>query len=435
MLPTLGRRLGISGEYARAVSSGYAATVVNIIAQVALVPLYLSYLGKQDFGLLMIITAAINYASIGTTWLAAGTTRIIGELGATDRMDDVYHAYLTAKVVNVGYAVILGAIILCLSYIFDRDGAYSALIPWAILYLVTLFELGTDRLALTALRRQGVSNLIGALNTVVAFVAILAVVTNGGNVEYVFGAMVCGVIAARLFSWWYWRHSKLFAHASAPNGKAVRKILARLLSRMGLGYAIYGLILLSLLQADPLILSWLGGPELVANYVLVWKAADVLIQLIWRLPEYLQPKIIHLDAQGKAEELRKLYFRSLKSVLGISFLAGLLYAIFGQYVVILWVGQEHAPTDPLAYLMAGGAVFWIAGSRVSAVFAYARVRLKKLVLTSAIELCGKISITVILFSGFQEFSPLAAINIVYVLGVFPAYLYIVGKDGVSPSRD
>lgn len=430
MIQKFGDKLGISGEYTRAASTGYAAMAANILAQIALVPLYLSYLGKAEFGTLMIIIAAINYSTIGVTWLASGTTRIIGELVATEKSDEVYHAYLTAKIVNVGYAIVIGTGALCLSLFLDADGQFSTLIPWAVLYLVVLFDFSTDRLALTAARHQGASNSIAILNTGVAFAATLAVLMNEGRTEHIFGAMVCGVLVARLACWWYWRQSGLFRHASFPDRVTIKRFLARLLSRMGAGYAIYGFILLTLLQVDPLVLNWLGGPELVASYILVWKAADVSIQLIWRLPEYLQPKVIHLDAQGKFDELRSLYTSSLKTVLGVSLLAGVLYAAFGQHVVTLWVGEEHAPTDSLAYMLAGGAIFWMAGSRVPIVFAHARVRLKKLISVMTIELSGKLVLTIALFSMFQEFSPLAAINAVYVFGVFPAYLWIIGKDAI-----
>ena len=434
MLAALGRKLGISAEYARAMSSGYAATAVNIAAQIALVPLYLSYLGKQDFGVLMIILAAVNYATIGVTWLAAGTTRIIGEYAANAQTDSVYHAYVTAKIINVGYAIVIGAIAHVLSLLLDTGNPLSGLVPWAVVYLVVLFEFSIDRLALTAMRRQGTSNLISILNSAVAFGGALLVLVNGGRMEHVIGAMTGGIICARLASIWYWRYSDLFKEAAAPSCQEVFTILRRLLGRMGAGYALYGLILLSLLQIDPLVLSWLGGPELVASYILVWKAADVSIQLIWRLPEYLQPKIIHLDAQGETDQLHELYTRCLKTVLGISLLVALLYAALGPFVVTLWVGPEHAPTDRAAYIMAGSAIFWIAGARVPAVFAHARARLRKLNYVLAFELVGKLALTVLLFPVFHEFSPLAAINCVYLLGIFPSYLFIIGKDALANNR-
>ena len=55
-------------EFFSALVSGYGLMSLTIIVQFVLVPLYITALGKAQFGVLTIIFAAINYGR----WIASG---------------------------------------------------------------------------------------------------------------------------------------------------------------------------------------------------------------------------------------------------------------------------------------------------------------------------------------------------------------------------
>lgn len=80
-------------EILGALGSGYALMGVTILIQFVLVPLYLQHLGKEAFGILVLLLAAINYGAIGITWLSGGMARILGERVATGSSSELADAY------------------------------------------------------------------------------------------------------------------------------------------------------------------------------------------------------------------------------------------------------------------------------------------------------------------------------------------------------
>jgi hypothetical protein len=65
-------RRRLLSEYPLSLLSGYLAMAGNIIAQVILVPVYLTTLGAEGFGVLVLMLAMINYALVCIGWLNGG---------------------------------------------------------------------------------------------------------------------------------------------------------------------------------------------------------------------------------------------------------------------------------------------------------------------------------------------------------------------------
>jgi O-antigen/teichoic acid export membrane protein len=190
--------------------------------------------------------------------------------------------------------------------------------------------------------------------------------------------------------------------------------------------------LLTLLQADSIILGMLGGAALVADYVLIWKVADVGMQALWRLPESLVPYLIHMDAKGDHARMRAIYSSARKGMVALSAVAAVGYAIFGQAIVELWVGAENAPDLPWGYALAGGALFWMVVARLPAIYAFATIRMKPLVAVLAFETIGKVILLLALFPILGILAPLLAVNVVHVLGVAYFYQILYRSDSVNP---
>jgi O-antigen/teichoic acid export membrane protein len=197
-------------------------------------------------------------------------------------------------------------------------------------------------------------------------------------------------------------------------------LISRLIGPMGGGFLLYGIFLL-LLQADVIIVGVLGGAEVAAQFVLVWKIAEVLILLIWKMPEHLIPYLIHLDAGGRRERLAEIYAQADKVLVGCSLIAGVGYAVWGGVLVEFWVGAGHAPDDAWAFALAGGAIFWLGIARLPAVFAYSLVRLRELNFVAGGETIGKLVLVLVSFPWLGYLAPLAALNVMHVAITARAY--------------
>jgi hypothetical protein len=231
--------------------------------------------------------------------------------------------------------------------------------------------------------------------------------------------MIGGIAAARLASAFYWRRLGIPIRWEMPDAESFA-ILRRIVGKMGAGYFIQGVLILSL-SADVMIVAWLGGTSAVTEFVLVWKVAEVLIQLLWRVPEMLTPKLVLMDARGDHDLLRATYARISRLTNLLPLIAGVAYAILGRTIVSLWVGASNVPAGFLPFVAAGGAIFFSASARLPAIYAYATVRLRQLNAVAGLELVGKLAIGVLLFRKIGYVAIPLATCAVHCAGIALAY--------------
>lgn len=110
---------------------------------------------------------------------------------------------------------------------------------------------------------------------------------------------------------------------------------------------------------------------------------------------------------------------------GIAAVAAVGYAAFGPTVVRLWVGAENAPDAPWAFVLAGGAIFWLVSARLPAIFAFSLLRLRPLNIAIATEVAAKIALLLVLFPVAGYYSPLIAVNAAHLGGVAILYRRLV----------
>jgi hypothetical protein len=160
---------------------------------------------------------------------------------------------------------------------------------------------------------------------------------------------------------------------------------------------------------------------MAAEFVLVWKIAEILVLVLWRLSENLQPELVHTHTLGDGARLARIFARSSWLFRGAGVLVGMAYALAGPWVVRLWVGPEVAPDRPLAYALAGGAIAWLVAAKLHASFAYALGHVVPLQWVAGIELALKLALFLALFPFVDYLAPLIAINIVHFFGIAWAY--------------
>lgn len=423
----IARRIINNPDYGWSITTSYGHIGLNIVVQILLVPLYLHHLGKVEFGVLMIVLGAVNYLGLGIGWVSSGAQRIMGEFSAQNEREHLQRTYTLSKIIFVVYAALTGGLALGLVWalqdtLFPDNPSLAVatirMVALGVVYVVVLYDFNVDRLVLISIGKQAWANTLSILSLAVFAVAVFPVLSHGGGLVSVMAALLFGVLVARGASFVLVHKQGLRLRWPGHEGRAVIK---RLLGPMGLGYGLYGALLLTLLQADTLILGVLGGPLLVADFVLVWKIADVAMQALWRLPESLIPYLIQMDARGEHQRMQSIYASAQKGMVFVAAIAALGFALFGHNVVVLWVGVEHAPDLPWAYELAGGALFWLTIARLPAVYAFSQVRLKPLIKVTALETIGKVIFVFALFPTLGLYAPLVAINVLHILGI--AYLY------------
>jgi O-antigen/teichoic acid export membrane protein len=405
--------------FAAALASGYAQTGLNLAVQILMVPLYLSYLGAERFGLLTLYLAGSGYLAVGYLWASGATTRMLGESYAVKDEARFALVYAVSKRVALGYALLAGVV--AGSWIAVAAPEQAAMAALFGAYLLATYLFSVDRVALTARGRQAEANWL-TMAAQIGFVglAVPALMADLG-LAGVAAALAVGQLIAQALTWACWRRGGIKPGWSATGDRA--SLLRQMLGRRGAGFILYGVLSLSL-QADVLILGWLAPLTAVAAFALVWKVAEAGVQLLWRVPDTLQPFLIHHDARADRASLTQVYGRVLLWSWLAGPLAGLVFALLGPSLISLWVGPEHTPADPLAYWAAGGAVGWLTVARPAIITAFAMVRLAPLLAIMGIELAAKVALMAVLAPASGFAAPLIAINLTHLLGIAWAYQWL-----------
>lgn len=416
-------------DFIGALASGFSFIALNILLQVALVPLYLHSFGKTDFGILMIILSAMNFLSFGIFGLTGQVLRNLSRHAADEKFERFSVSYTRARSVFGLYSTIAAigstAVLLLVLGLGDESGrtlsdslTLTGLLG-AACFIVSV-DFGVARIGLAALHYQTMANLLHTVSTAIFGALVIPWIIMGGGIAGVTGAMLIGALGARIATEYYIRRHNLPARWLSHRKflpLAVREYGGKS-SRL---YMIYGAIFI-LAQSDAVILGILSGPDVVADFILIWKVAEVILLALSRVPEHLQPAFARLSDKHEIDA-DSIYRNSMFWLRITALCAGVAYAILGPWIVSLWVGEAKAPQGHLGYALAGGALFWLATARVP--MALANVRGGKyqraLVRFAASEIVLKIALIFVLVSYVGEYAPLVAINALHLLGFHYAY--------------
>jgi O-antigen/teichoic acid export membrane protein len=418
-------------DYRIALLTGYGLTAFTIIIQLVLVPLYLAHLGKERFGILVMILAANNYAAIGITWLSGSMARILAERAAVGDRVGFAEAYAYSKLVYVAYALIAlaGFWVLAPWLLSDAlaDPEIRAAILVSSIFFLLSYEYNTDRQALNARHLQARGNLNEFAGQLVFAASVGIGLVMDMGLPGVVAGQVAGVLCTRILVWLQWRRDD-YALRWKRRIHGIRALSQRVGGRVGRDYIVYGIMLLTL-QADALIVGWLAGPGVAADYYLLWRIPEVCILLLLRIPSAYAPHIIAMDARREHEALWDGYKRGLFFMLGLASAAALVYGIAGNWIVRLWVGHD-APAGFWPYAIAAVAMFFTAVSRWPSEFAFAMMNTKRLVRVAALETVAKLVLLGLFYGTLGYIAPLVAICLAHALGVFYLYLWL-GKSNFT----
>lgn len=401
----------------------------SIAVQIAIMPFYLSAFGQYQFGVLMILLNLVNFAVIGIAWMSGGALRLLGEHAGRGNEDGFREAFGIIKAVYVGYGCVL-ALLACMAASACAPHLFAEALPQDLpavklalvlsgLYMIVFYSVAVDRIALTARKRHEIANMSQFAGLLFFAAAVMPWLLAGGSMPGVIGAQIASVLVSGAISRRVLGREFPGLKIRLPRRHA-DEVMGRLGGRTGAGFFLHGALVLAL-QADIALVGWLGGAKVAAEFYLVWKIAEVLVQLIWKLPEPLAPYFVHMDVRGEHPALSRIAQLGYFLVAGVALLTGILYALFGPQLVALWVGPAQAPSSQVAYALAGGAIFWLGIARLPVVLAGARVMLRPLNLAGGYELCGKLAVTLFLFSRLGYLALLVGVNLVHLLG--GSYLY------------
>lgn len=415
--------------YFSSLGSGYLLIASSIIINLLMVPLYLSSLGEYQFGVLMVFLSLVNLLAIGIGWVSGGALRLLGYYAGQGDEAGFRKGLGVLRFLYAGYGALLGLGLIGAALFFaprlfstgtpEEVAASRQTLMMTGLYLVPFYLASMDRLALTSRKLQDTANVSQIAGNVVTGILAALWLFKGGGMVGIMVAATMGALISLFITRRALRREDIVIPLRLPS-RADKEIWQKIGGRTGLGFFLHGALVIALVS-DIVLVGWLGGAREAGVFYLVWKVAEVLVQLIWKISETLGPYFIHMDVRGEQKRLLRVANMTYFGVGALALTAGVTYAVLGSWIVGLWVGVEKVPDNPLAFLLAGGAVFWLSLARLPVVLSGARVTLLQVNRVCGIELAGKLLLTLLLFSRLGYISVLIAINVVHLGGV--AYLY------------
>lgn len=412
-----------------AVVTGYGQIAASMVVQLLMVPLYLAHLDTYRFGVFMMLLSTVNVAALGIGWMSGGMQRLFGEAYARGDEAGFGIVYAVSKWIFISYGAlaavfILSGFVLLSALGWGAPATYRASVLGGVIglgiYLIVLYSFNVDRVALTSRGKQAIANIFSISSQLVYVVLGIPILILSGSLFHLMACFGIGASVALVLSRLYWIRLGLRPSWWVGPSSIHWDIGRRLASRMGAGFFWVGMMTLAL-QSDPLILGLVAGPEVVAQFVLVWRLAEMASLALWRLPDALVPFIIHMEVRGDLAELRSSYHLLWLAMALAGALFGGLYAALGPKIVSFWVGAEKASQDRFSYFLAGSMIFWLCFARAPISFSYALARLRILGCLLTIEASLKVILLILLVPAFGFTAPLLAWSLVHLGGVAWGY--------------
>ena len=327
------------------IGSNWLLLVVTVLASYFLVPFNLRHLGKDQYGLWLLISSLTAYLSLLQLGVPMASVRHLSKAIAEGDQAAVNRLVASCAGLYLGLGAVSALVGLPLLIFYGNAGAippdlkaqcwwafllalanvgfgFFAHLPYAIMISYQDFVRTNILSTLMILARAGL-NVMFVLwyPSLVALAAVQAMVT----------------VAEILILWTLILtvHRDIRPRPSLFSATVVRQIV---------GFSVY-VLLLSMgaqlsFQTDTIVIGWFLGPEQVPVFSVGNNLILYLMQFIVGIAAVMMPTATSLQAQGKMDELRAIFLKWSKLALALTWCAGLYLVVFGPDFLSNWVGPD-----------------------------------------------------------------------------------------------
>ena len=360
------RRAGLT-----ALASG-AARAVSMIAVLVSIPLALSYLGTERYGVVVTITALTGMLVFADFGLGNGLMNLVAHAsGSGDDMEaqrSISSAFAMLCGIAVAFTIVLTFLWSAVPWasFMNVTGSAASEIPAAaavFLGVVVLnVPIGIAQRVQLAYQRGFVNAICSAAGTILSLVGLILVIMMHGSLAWVVLTTVGGPLLGNMLNW-----ISLFVVQRPdlrPRLKLVRWPEARRLVRVGSLFFVLQLTIAVAYQSDVVVATRVIGPDAATNYSIVYRLFMVLPTIVNMLLLPLWPAYTESIARGDIRWVRRTLWFSIRLALILSSASSLLLVLVGPLVLRVWVGpQVDAPMG----LMLGMAVWAVLSNSFNAV--------------------------------------------------------------------
>ena len=342
------------------VTAAYTNMGVTTACSMIAVPLYVRYLGKEEYGLWLVILSLLWPLTVMALGFPTVTQNMLAEAHARGDWEEV------RRVLATGFALLAASTLMgcglmvvlarsgVLARLFKASSSLQARALLVVLISVAGYALAQPlqvfRMALRAFERVDLEQEGLSIQAILNLLAVIAVLLLGGRLLAVAIVYACVQVLSGGFFLLYLKRrfpssGFSFAHVSRRMG------LAMLVP--GFHFFVLSLSGVLITGMDNIVISGVLGVVFVTAFAIASRLTLILSGLSGTLFTTMTPTITSLHAEQKTETLRKMFALSTKLAMAMGLLLGLELAFFGRDFIALWAGKQVVVDAPTFWALTG----------------------------------------------------------------------------------
>lgn len=337
--------------------SGTATTIVNLVVVAVSYPLYLHFLGYEKYGVWLVMTTVLTFASLGNLGIGTAVMKLVAEeYGRGDILGVQRYVSTAIAVLFLSGSVVLTMLLIFRNPIvsaFKLDEGNSQTVLWLIPYVGVLciysFIVQVLEAALSGLDRMDMTNYIRTFSHAIQVIISGLLIAFGLGVKgMLIGSFTSYVIIHVLTILCIGR----IVHMNIWNIKNINSLYLNRLIQFG-GTVFSGSLINMLFSPfNKLMLSRYAGVATLPVYEIVYTGSMYLRSLIEAGLRALVPRISYLSAElnyQTAGKILGIYRRSMKLIFVFGTPLYLAFIVLSPFLLKIWLGEKFVETLPSTF--------------------------------------------------------------------------------------
>lgn len=411
------------------------ARAVTILTSLATIPMTVTYLGSERFGLWMTISSFVGLLAFADLGVGNGLINAISSASGRDDRSDVRCSISNAAALLAGLAAVLlmlqmlAGLLVDWSHLFGlKDAVAVAEVRPALGSFAVCLAIG---LPLSVVQRTQLGLQLGFINglwqaagSLLGLAGVFLAIRAQAGLPWLVSALLGGPLIATAVN------AAVFFGRTAPDllprARDVTRRRLGLLLRLGVLFLVLQLAAALAYASDNLIAAHLLGAQAVGDYAIAAKLFSVSSIIVSMLLQPLWPAYGEAMAQGDIAWARSTLRRATILAAAVAASIAVVISASFQWVTLLWV---HRPVDAPAILLLGFALWAVVdavGQSLAMFLNGAHVVRVQVVLASVFSITC-ISLKILLVGHFGVAAFPWAVLLVYIPISFVPVLWMMKK--------
>jgi O-antigen/teichoic acid export membrane protein len=350
--------------------SGVASTLMNVVVTAISYPVYLHFLGYEQYGVLIVLFTIINFVQISNLGIGPAVMKLVAEEYGCQNVQGIQKYVVTAVCSLVASGALALFALLCfqnqLISAFKLNGEnariVSCLLPYVGALSIYVFLVQVFSATLSGLGRMDLANYTESFGRVVALGVSAIMLFNGFGIVSLLIGNACSYIVVHAATYHFIRRTENlhFFAADYFDVACLKKLLK-------FGGGMFGGSLISMLMGpfNKLMLSrWLGVSS-VPVYEIAFNGTMQVRALFEAGFRAITPEVSRVYSSGvdeAVEKIRSINHRAMKLIWALGAPFWLLLVVFIAPLLKIWLGARYVFTLPQVFqIMLIGTFFSLLG--------------------------------------------------------------------------